>query len=124
MERLLLDSNAVLRLFKNQLSGQALACIRDAQSVYVSHVTFWEFAIKSALGKLSPILPGLEQRLVSKGFDLLPITLEHILRISYLPQHHRDPFDRMLISQAQVGDLMVMTADRHFAQYGVATVEA
>ncbi len=124
MHRLLLDTNVLFRLFDDRLSPPAQTMLRDASSVAVSYASFWEIAIKSSLGKLSPLLPGLDVRLTSKGFELLPITLEHIMRMHYLPHHHRDPFDRMLVAQAQVESLTIMTSDRDLAQYGVATVDA
>lgn len=124
MHRLLLDTNVIIRLFDGRLSPQAQISLRDAACAMVSYTSFWEIAIKSSLGKMSSMLPGLEARLTGKGFELLPIKLEHIMRMHYLPHYHRDPFDRMLIAQAQIDNLTLMTSDRNIGEYDVATIAA
>jgi PIN domain nuclease of toxin-antitoxin system len=124
MSRLLLDTSVIIQLFDGSLSPVSLGLLRRASVAVVSHVILWEIAIKSSIGKLTFPLAGVDARLTSKGFELLPITLEHILKVHQLPLHHRDPFDRMLIAQAQVDNLILMTSDRVFREYGVATIDA
>lgn len=82
----------------------------------------WEIAIKYALGKLPLPVPPAEyvpSRMERAGTVMLPIVLDHALRVASLPAHHRDPFDRLLIAQSQVEGLRVLTADRHFEPYDV-----
>jgi PIN domain nuclease of toxin-antitoxin system len=81
----------------------------------------WETAIKISLGKLRFDIPfafGIQ----ASGFEDLPITLEHAERVAVLPHHHRDPFDRMLIAQAQVEGLSIATRDDRLEPYGVDLV--
>jgi PIN domain nuclease of toxin-antitoxin system len=92
------------------------------QDVFLSAVTSWEVAIKSAAGKLSlPEPPGsyVPRRMADQGLRPLPISHQHALAVSSLPAHHRDPFDRLLIAQANLEDMILITADRIFEQYPV-----
>ena len=89
--------------------------------VTASIASIWEVSIKCALGKLmapDPLTAALEEA----GLTLLPITPRHAEAVRHLPHHHGDPFDRMLIAQAQVEGLTLLTADRRFAAYDVAVV--
>jgi PIN domain nuclease of toxin-antitoxin system len=121
----LLDTQIVLWLFlrSTRLSESTRAALADpAATLYVSAVTTWEIAIKSALGKLE--LPGdpgayLPNRLARAGMSLLSITPEHTYGVFALPPHHKDPFDRLLIAQAQTEALTIVTADAVFARYDV-----
>lgn len=117
---LLLDTSALLWwLAGTELAPAARAGISDpGQLVLVSAASLWEIAIKRALGKLE-VEGTLIDQLAENGFDPLPISWEHAVRAGALPLHHRDPFDRMLIAQAQADDLTVVTRDRAFAPYGV-----
>lgn len=124
--RLLLDSNAVLWWLAGdeRLGDDPLALIDDPfNDVAVSAASVWELGIKQALGKLD-LADGYHETLTEEGIDLLPITPAHALAAAALPAHHRDPFDRMIIAQAQRGGYAVVTADRRFADYGVAVVAA
>ena len=98
--------------------------LRDPeQQVAVSAVSPWELEIKRATGRLKA--PGdLLERLRDLGFVPLAITLEHGVAAGQLPLHHRDPFDRMLIAQAQLEGLTIVTSDPHFEPYAVATLAA
>jgi PIN domain nuclease of toxin-antitoxin system len=94
--------------------------------VHVSIVALWELAIKAAMGRLdiferiSGRTPAaLSGALRESGFDLLPIEIPHVLLAARLPLHHRDPFDRMMIAQAQEEHLTIVTRDAIFARYGV-----
>ncbi len=123
--RLLLDSHVVLWWLNDdpQLGTQARAAIVDADEVFVSAVTPWELGIKRALGKLS-FPEGLSALVLRQGFESLPIRAEHAERAPELPPHHRDPFDRMLLAQAGLEQLRIVTADGQFDDYGVDLVAA
>lgn len=95
--------------------------------LFLSAASAWEIAIKHALGKLPLPLPPAEylpSRMERAYTMSLPVTQDHALRVAALPQHHRDPFDRMLIAQAQVEDLPILTADARFRPYEVEILEA
>jgi PIN domain nuclease of toxin-antitoxin system len=89
--------------------------------VAVSAASAWEIAIKRALGKLDAP-DDLHRTLLVSGFDELAITVDHATVAGALPRHHDDPFDRMLVAQALVEDLTVITVDPRFAAYGVAVL--
>ena len=84
----------------------------------MSAATTWEISIKQALGKLS-VPDDIEAQVEANGFFPLPITLADGLRAGSLPRHHEDPFDRMLVAQAQSRGLTLVTGDRRLAAYGV-----
>jgi PIN domain nuclease of toxin-antitoxin system len=122
--RYLLDTHTLLWYVENnsQLPQKIKHLIDDpANIVIVSVATFWELGIKVGLGKLDLLLTTDEmaQKVVEKGFELLPISLHHIKVIQTLPHHHRDPFDRMLIAQADVESCTVLTRDEMFDAYTV-----
>ena len=101
------------------LSRDAREAIGDEDNlVAVSAATAWEMSIKRALGKLSSP-DDLEQQLEENGFVSVPITLADGLAAGGLARHHEDPFDRMLIAQAQARSLTVVTRDQRFARYEV-----
>ena len=121
---LLLDTHVLLWwLFGDpRLTPTMREAIVDPDSaIAVSAVTAWEIAIKAALGKLA-VPDRLTQQLREEGFDELPVTVEDGLAAGALPRHHGDPFDRMLIAQAARRRLVVVTADRRFADYDVLTL--
>jgi PIN domain nuclease of toxin-antitoxin system len=123
--RLLLDTHALLWwLADEELLASARAGIADpANSVAVSAASAWEISIKKALGKL--VAPDdLEQQILTSGFDALPISITHALAAGQLPRHHDDPFDRMLIAQANVEQMTIITRDRRFGDYGVPVIPA
>jgi PIN domain nuclease of toxin-antitoxin system len=127
---LLLDSQALLwwREGSRRLGPRARAAIsRDAFGVLVSAASAWEFAIKSATGKLKlrePVEQWLPAALAGSGFDPLPVTIAHALKVTTLPFHHADPFDRLLIAQAQLENLTLVTADSAFEDYDVTLLDA
>jgi PIN domain nuclease of toxin-antitoxin system len=94
----------------------------EAGPATVSAVVVWEIAIKSALGKLEAPAENLTGRLEELGFDLLPVTAEHAWAVRGLPPRRNDPFDRLLVAQAQVERLPVVTADPSFDDYDVEVV--
>jgi PIN domain nuclease of toxin-antitoxin system len=123
--RLLLDTHVVLW----QLAGSrtlppaAQAAIGQATELMLSVVSFAEIGVKAAMGKL--VVPDdLYERVLRSGLRILPLAPEHGLAVAGLPMHHRDPFDRLLIAQARLEGLHFVTADRHFAAYDVAVVDA
>lgn len=90
----------------------------EAAEVYVSAASIWEISIKSGLGKLAAnpheVLAGIEPA----GFILLPITGEHAAKVVDLPPLHKDPFDRMLVAQASVEPMVLLTNDESLRAYG------
>ena len=91
--------------------------------VFVSAAAAWEMVIKSALGKLD-IPSDLEAALTANRFQPLPITIPHALAVADLPHHHNDPFDRLLIAQAKVEGLTLVTRDEQIKKYDVSVMEA
>lgn len=124
---LLLDTHVLLWWLdepKTLLSEQALTTIEDPDNeILVSVVSAWEIAIKRALGKLeSP--DNLKEVITDSGFELMPIAYEHAWQVKDLPPHHRDPFDRLLVVQASVERLTLVTRDPQLKAYNVPILEA
>jgi PIN domain nuclease of toxin-antitoxin system len=120
---LLLDSHAFLWWLAEdpKLSAGARQVVADPASiVYVSAATIWELSVKAALGKLDLDGADLVAEIEENDFVELPITARHSLAAAYLPRHHEDPFDRMLIAQAQIEGLTMVTKDPAFRAYGVS----
>jgi PIN domain nuclease of toxin-antitoxin system len=117
---LLLDTHVVLwwRANDARLGSDARAAIRDAAVVWVSSASAWEVAIKTALGRLR-LAASFAEGVAASGFDRLAITFDHAEAVASLPRHHADPFDRMLVAQARVERMTLVTADRAFAGYDV-----
>lgn len=90
--------------------------------MFVSIVSLWECAIKSSIGKLS--IPDDFFDVVAAGFEILSVDLAHVERYHQIPLLHRDPFDRMLVSQALVGDLILISRDDQISRYDVKLVGA
>jgi PIN domain nuclease of toxin-antitoxin system len=126
--RLLLDTHVFLWWVANdrRLSRRARDVIADGDNeVFLSAASGWEIAIKSGLGKLA--LPEdletfLEDQLDRNGINVLPVLMKHAARVRRLPNHHADPFDRLLVAQGQIEGLSLLTADRYIKQYDVPTV--
>ena len=106
----------------DRLSERAAGIVRDpANEVWASAVSGWEIAIKRVRGRLR--FPDPDSSMLDElGFRELPVSLSHAARIAALPDHHRDPFDRMLICQAQHERLVLVSKDRVFTQYDVELV--
>lgn len=118
--RLLLDTHVFLwwRSEPDRLSPAVQASIAEADMVFVSAVSAWEAGIKAALGRLR-IPDTLESGVLASGFEKLLITFSHAEKAAGLPPHHKDPFDRMLIAQAQAEGLTLVTHDRLLEPYQV-----
>lgn len=122
---LLLDTHVLLWWLQGEgVAEQARTIISDpANLVAVSAASIWEISIKAALGKLHTDADiGVEA--LQSGFEPLPISFEHAMAAGSLPDHHRDPFDRMLIAQANLEGLVLATRDPVFGMYEVAVLSA
>jgi len=123
--RLLLDTHAFIWSASSpkRLARAARSAIEDpANEVFVSAAVAWEIAIKHAMGKIElPAAPAswLPTRVQQLGFASLPITQQHVLATASLPAYHRDPFDRVMIAQAQVEGLTLVSGDARVLQYPV-----
>lgn len=123
---LLLDTHVLLWWLADDpsLSPKARSLINDENHfVFVSAASAWEIVIKSALGKLEAP-SDLENVMKKSNFKDLPISLHHALAIKNLPNHHADPFDRILVAQAMCESLTLLTADEKLMQYDVAFIKA
>lgn len=126
--KLLLDTHALLWTInrERQLPAALVDLIEDAQNdVYVSTASIWEATIKIGLGKLR--VPGqtidyLIGHIEAHNLTVLAVTLAHMRALQRLPQIHRDPFDRMLVAQAQANSLTLLTIDADIALYDVSTL--
>jgi PIN domain nuclease of toxin-antitoxin system len=107
----------------SQLSARARTLIEDpANDKFLSMASIWEMAVKISLGKLSiaqPFEQFIPHQLQINGFEMLEIKFDHIVRVSNLPFHHRDPFDRLLIAQCLVERIPVISVDSVFDAYSV-----
>jgi PIN domain nuclease of toxin-antitoxin system len=118
--RLLLDTHALLWAIAQprRLPPRVAAALRDpANDVVVSAVSTWEIAIKAALKKLDAEVGEVVNEIRTAGFDELAVTLDHTVQLRTLPPHHRDPFDRLLVAQALVEGLTLVTHDPVFVEY-------
>ncbi|MDH6465384.1 PIN domain nuclease of toxin-antitoxin system [Micromonospora sp. A200] len=123
--RLLLDTHVVLWWLTDDptLSDELKDRIDEESEVYASPVTVWEIAIKQSLGKL-PGPVDLAEQVRDADLRELPIHHDHAVAAGRLPPIHRDPFDRMLIAQAQCEGLTLMTRDAHIQKYDVPVLVA
>ena len=118
--KLLLDTHVFLWWQANddRLSEPVRSAVAEADVVFVSAASAWEIAIKVALGRLR--IPGsVAEGVAESGFERLPVGFAHAELAGALPAHHRDPFDRMLVAQAVVEDLVLVSADDRIAAYDV-----
>jgi len=126
--RVLLDTHAFLWWIADdpQLSPRARQIMEAADTEpFLSAASGWEIAIKSRLGKLRlpPDLQGfVAQQLQINSIQVLPIQITHALHVATLPDHHRDPFDRILVAQSQLELLPILTGDPLITQYAVTTI--
>ena len=122
----LLDTHALLWYLRDspELSASAHSLIDKAEFVAVSIASFWEIAIKQSLGKMQfcMTIPELESLCLDRDIQVLPIQSAVLERIKSLPKIHGDPFDRLIIAQAQIGKMTIITRDRMIPQYPVQTI--
>ncbi len=125
MRRLLLDTHILLWWLSDDenLGEQAKKMIADTRNeVFISAATTWEIAIKKAKGLLEA--PNDMDRIVEdEGFSKLPVSLFHGEKAGDLPEIYRDPFDRMLVAQAQAEGLEIMTVDPEIPKYGIKLID-
>lgn len=125
--KLLLDTHSLIWLVEGDesLSQSARLAIGDANNrCFVSIVSFWEMAIKISLKKLQITVPFAELKalIIKHGIEILPITFEHTKVVIDMPLHHRDPFDRLLIAQAQTEQMKLVSKDQNFPLYAVDVI--
>ena len=117
--RILLDTHLVIWALSepNKLSDEAKNLINDADQLFVSSASIWEMAIKASLGKLEADLDAITAELNKLGILELAISWQHAKQVKLLPHHHRDPFDRLIVSQAMCEPLVLLTHDKILAKY-------
>ena len=123
---LLLDTHVVLWWLGDMpdLRAETRAAIAERSNVvHVSAVTAWEIVVKRALGKLD-IPERWEETMAREPFSRLPVTWEHALHVGRLEDIHRDPFDRLLVAQAMVDKLTLVTRDAALSRYGIPVLSA
>ncbi len=125
--RYLLDTNAFLYFINNDsaLSEAAKNIIESEVELLISAASLWEIAIKFSIGKLN--LPDsfenfIPAQLQQNDIGILPITLSHLEKVSTLPFHHKDPFDRLIIAQSVFENLTVLSTDAVFDLYGIQRI--
>ena len=118
--RYLLDSHILIWLDygSDRLKPRVLETLRLAEHRYLSAATAWELSLKQAAGKLK-LRTAVGEMLETFRLRELPVAIRHGEQTALLPLHHRDPFDRILVAQAMVEGLILVTADEELAQYGV-----
>lgn len=108
---------------RERFSVEVAALLENpANDLLLSAASSWEIAIKYSLGKLmlpAPPAKYVPEQIARTGVTPLPVEHSHALRVAELPSHHRDPFDRLLIAQAELEGATLLTADRQFAPYGI-----
>jgi PIN domain nuclease of toxin-antitoxin system len=125
--RLLLDTHALVWWFNepDKLSSKASSILRSSgNSIFVSAAVAWELAIKVNLGKIDalPLITDLAVHIAEEGFAELPVGIDQAVRAGLLPRHHRDPFDRLLVAQAQDMNLPILSADRVLDRYDIKRI--
>jgi PIN domain nuclease of toxin-antitoxin system len=122
--RALLDTQALFWWYgePSKLSKRAGSMLDDSSNnILISAVSAWELAIKAAIGKLDalPLVIDLSKFVAEEGFSELPVTISQATRAGLLPLHHRDPFDRLLVAQAQDLNVPIISSDRLLDLYDV-----
>jgi PIN domain nuclease of toxin-antitoxin system len=110
------DNPCLLPETRRQISDQL-------NSVFISAISVWEIEIKRKKGQLK-VPENLLEAISLTQFQFLPVTEHHALKAANLPDHHKDPFDRLLIAQAILEKMIIVTSDSRFGQYGVAVLNA
>ena len=126
--RVLLDTSVFLWMdaVEDKLSAGAYNVLKDEATIlYLSYISIWEIQIKHQIGKLTLRLPLeelIQEQRAENNILLQPLMESHIYGLSQLPHHHRDPFDRLLISQAIAENLTLITRDKQILKYDVKTI--
>ena len=126
--KLLIDTHVLLWIAgdSENLSKKVASLVLDEEnSLFLSFASIWEIQIKSQLGKLgiTKLLPDLiQEQCQSNDIQLLEVKLQHIYGLKDLPNHHRDPFDRLLISQSKIEQMPILSIDRAFDTYEVQRI--
>ncbi len=126
--RVLIDTQIVIWLANGEesaLTPVAKRCFREAEELFLSVISYWEISLKRSINKLrwnDRQAEAFDRGLLDNQIREIPILRNHCERIVSLPLVHRDPFDRMLIAQAQSEDMAILTADRRFRDYDVKVV--
>lgn len=108
-----------------RLSGITKRAIEDADQVFISPASYWELAIKISTGKYTLSAPYdifWRKGIDDNGFDILPIEIDHTSRLIAMPFHHQDPFDRLVVSQALVEDIPLISIDVALDAYGIKRI--
>lgn len=118
--KLLLDTHVLLWAVVDspRIKSQRKRLLAADNEVYFSVASLWEVAIKVSLGKLNVVAAELREAALDSGFLELPVLGPHALQVGALPWHHRDPFDRLLVAQAQSEPMRLLTADEQLLAYG------
>ena len=122
--RLLLDTNALIWTLvrRERIPSIAIDAIEDkANDVFVSVVSAWEIEIKAAKERLG-VPSDLQDALALQSFEPLTVAMHHVHAVESLPRYHRDPFDRMIIAQAHLEGMTIITSDREIRRYPVAVL--
>lgn len=126
--KLLIDSHVLLWWgdASGQMSSHAASLLKNPKAeVLFSSASAWELAIKESTGKfrlVKPIEQFVAEQVAINDIHVLPVNLSHAFAVARLPWHHRDPFDRLLIAQAQVENAKIVTADSLIRKYDVETI--
>jgi PIN domain nuclease of toxin-antitoxin system len=123
--RLLLDTQVFVWITQDnpRLSKAAKALVLDASEVFVSAASIWEIAIKARLGKIDADPQRMAQAIAESGFSELPITAQHAAGVEQLADHHKDPFDCLLVAQALAEPLRLVSADHQLAKYSDLVIQ-
>jgi len=126
MNRLLLDTHALIWFVSNDanLPVSSREKIESAEDVFLSIASLWEIAIKLNIGKLplQGAFEDIEPQLIAAGIKTLTVTFADTVQVRYLPLHHRDPFDRILVAQAMNHSLILISRDVAFDSYAIQRV--
>lgn len=123
--RLLIDTQIFVWVTQDnpRLSAQAKEIILSATEVFVSAVSIWEIAIKSRIGKIKADPKRMIKAIQESGFYELPVTTIHAAGVEHLPDHHRDPFDRLLLAQSLAEPLKLLTTDSQLPKYSDLVIQ-
>lgn len=126
--RVLVDTSVFLRLAlePERLPKAVHDALERSEARLFSAASVWEIAVKTSLGELAlpqPASQYVPRRMNEFGFRTLPVLREHAVAVEALPFHHRDPFDRLLVAQALVEGLTILTTDRIFSRYAVRVLK-